>query len=294
MLIAFFLIKALSFLPIKWLRKLGDFLGIVGYKLAVSRRNIGMKNLSLCFPEMSNKKKQAIIRKHFKYLLTSIIEYGFVFYANANKIKQLVTIKNVEYIEKIYGEKPIIILCPHFVGLELAALRLSIDYVACSLVSSQKNKKLTEKLKNARIRFMKEKGGVLFTRTEGIWPIIRKLRDDKLNFYYLPDQDFGEKDSIFVPFFSYKTAATVNILPKIVTICKGVVIPMVVYRTSNGYTIEFSEPFIDYPTANLENDIIRMNQAIEKEVLGHIHDYYWLHKRFKTQQGIKDRGLLYK
>lgn len=292
--LAFILVRILSFLPLSVLRKMGDLLGSIGYKFAVSRRNVGIKNLSLCFPEMPEDEKHRIIKAHFKCLLASVLEYSYVFYASRDKIKKIVTYKNIHYLDKHYGHKPIILLCPHFVGLDLAALRLTIDYIGFTLAFKQKNVYVNKMLIHARSRFMKNKGGEIFTRERGLRPIIKKLRMDKQIFYYLPDQDFGEKDSLFVPFFSYPECATISALPKLALLSDAVIVPMVVYRRDHGYEIEFFENLENYPTTNVENDVILMNQFIEKVALEHIDEYYWLHKRFKTQKGIVERGLIYK
>ena len=69
---------------------------------------------------------------------------------------------------------------------------------------------------------------------------------------------------------------------------------MVAYRTDLGYEVEFFEDLDNYPSNDLENDVTRMNQFIEKVALEHIYEYYWLHKRFKTQKGVEERGLIYK
>jgi Kdo2-lipid IVA lauroyltransferase/acyltransferase len=294
MRLAFIFIRILSFFPETWLRKIGKFLGIIGYKFAVARRNVGLKNLSLCFPQMPLLEKQAVIKAHFQYLLTSVLEYSLVFYASKKRIRQLVTVKNAHYIDQFYTKQPIIILCPHFVGLDLAALRLTLDYVGFTLAFKQKNAYVNSKLTWARARFMQDKGGEVFTRERGLRPVIKKLREDKQIFYYLPDQDFGEKDSVFVPFFAYKECATVSALPKLTALSNAVVIPMKVYNTESGYTLEFSAPLAAYPSHDVEHDVIVMNQEIERMVLEHLPEYYWLHKRFKTQKGIKERGLIYK
>lgn len=292
--VAAFLLRFFSILPRRLTKLFGAFLGLIGYTFVVSRRNIGIKNLTLCFPEMSEKEKHRIIKAHFKYLLTSVLEYGLVFYASKARIKKLITFKNTEYVDEFYGKRPIILLCPHFVALDLAGVRLSIDYIGFSLYTRQKNMAVAKRLKEARIRFMKDKGGDVFDRGNEFLKFIRKLRKEKQIFYYLPDQDLGEHDSVFVPFFAHPETATVNVLPKLVTISNAVVIPMVICHKGNGYEIEFSRPFTNYPTGNVENDVITMNQAIEKLVLEHIEEYFWLHKRFKTQKGIKERGLIYK
>jgi KDO2-lipid IV(A) lauroyltransferase len=291
--IALFIIWLMSWLPLPLIRLLGRALGWLGFYVARERRNVGLKNLSLCFPKMSEQEKKYIIYKHFQYLVTAALEYGLVFYASRKRIQQLVKVKNVQYLLEHYEKRPIILLCPHFVGLDLGAIRLSTEFVGFSLYSQQKNSLITDKLKQARLRFIKDKGAEIFARQEGLRPIIRKLRQTKQLFYYLPDQDFGERDSVFVPFFAYPHCATIHVLPKLVQMMDAVVIPMAVYKVDDHYEVEFWPAWQNYPTNNLDQDVIRMNQFIESAVLKALPQYFWLHKRFKTQPA-GPRGELYK
>lgn len=291
--IALGIVWCLSHLPMWVIRVCGVSLGFVGYCVARERRNVGIKNLTLCFPKMSEKQKRQIIREHFQDLVTSALEYGLVFYASRERIKNLVQVKNMEYIYEHYEKRPIILLCPHLVGLDLGALRLSTEVVGFSIYSRQKNSLITEKLKEARLRFIKDKGADIFARQEGLRPVIRKLRQTKQIFYYLPDQDFGERDSIFIPFFAYPHCATVNVLPKLVTMTDAVVVPMAVYRVGNHYEVELQRAWENYPTGDLEADIRKMNQFVEHAASKSLSQYFWLHKRFKTQIGV-ERGSLYK
>lgn len=291
--IGLLIVRILSLLPTKTTMLLGSGLGILGYHMVKSRRNVGIKNLSLCFPEMSQSEKEQIIKQHFKYLMQSALEYGLVFYASYERIAEMVSIKNLDYVLQHYEKRPIILLCPHFVGLDLGALRLTQEIVGYSIYSRQKNNLVAEKLKDARIRFIRDQGGEIFARKEGLRPVIKRLRATKRAFYYLPDQDFGERDSVYVPFFAYPTCATVNVLPKLVQLTDAVVVPMAVHRVGEHYEMEFFKAWENYPTGDLTADVRQMNQFVESAIMKDISQYFWLHKRFKTQPGHK-RGYLYK
>lgn len=292
-LVVLFIVRLISMLPLNMIGKIGSALGVVGFYLAKKRRNVGLKNLSLCFPQMSIDEKRSIIKQHFKYLVTSALEYGLVFYAKPERLRQFIHLKNFEYVLEHYGNRPVILLCPHFVGLDLGAIRLTLDIVGFSIYSRQKNSLITEKLKEARIRFIKDQGGAVFARQDGLRPILKRLKETKQVFYYLPDQDFGERDSIYVPFFAYPTCATVNVLPKLVQLSNAVVVPLAVYRVGDHYEVEFTEAWDNYPSGDITADVSRMNKYIEGAVSKNIAQYFWLHKRFKTQPN-QERGALYK
>lgn len=283
----------ISRLPNRCLMFWGGILGTIGYYLMKKRRNIGIKNLSLCFPDMSEKEKSQVIKEHFKYLVTAGLEYSLLFYGSADRLVDLVKLKNEHYFFEHYQKRPIIILSPHFVGLDLAGVRFSLKAAGYGLYSKQKNKLLTERVKEARLRFSRHNGAELFPRQDGLRSIIKKIRQTKLAFYYLPDQDLGERDSLYIPFFAHPTCATVNVLPKLVKLTGAVVIPAFVYRgKDHKYTLEFSPAWDNYPTDDLKQDIIRMNTCIEQMVLKEMPQYFWLHKRFKSQPN-RERGSIY-
>jgi KDO2-lipid IV(A) lauroyltransferase len=232
---------------------------------------------------MTLDEKKRIIKEHFKYLFIAGLEYSLVFYASKARLKKVVELKNEHYLLDHYEKEPVILLCPHFVGLDLGAICLSLDVVGFSMYSKQKSELITNRIKEARLRFIGHLGGEIFARQEGLRPIIRRLKESKRIFYYLPDQDFGERDSLYVPFFAHPTCATVNALPKLVTLTSAKVVPTIVYWDGKKYVMEFFEAWDNYPTDNLTQDVARMNQFIENVVKEHIEQYFWLHKRFKTQ-----------
>ena len=284
LLIAFVLSKVTPVI----LRGLGYLLGSIIYYTATRRRAIGIKNLSLCFPKMNEEEKDKIIRNHFRYLVIAGLEYGLVFFGSKNKIKSMVKINNLPQLSEYYQKQPIILLAPHFIGLELGAARLSIEMDLCSIYSQQKNKFFSEKLKASRTRFMSDKGGMLYNRNEGLRNIIKHMKKTNTPFYYLPDQDFGEKDSIYVPFFNQQSCSTVTTLAKLVKLTGAIVIPMASYRIDDHYEINFGNPLVYKDSETEYDNVIKMNRAIEVMITEHIEQYFWLHKRFKTQPGSRN------
>lgn len=285
-------LRLMSWLPLTVTGKLGQIIGVLAYYLAYKRRKIGMINLSLCFPQMSIKDKSQIIKRHFQYLATVILEYGLVFSAPRELIKKKVKLKNFDYLIEHYGKKPIILICPHFVGLDIGAIRLTLEVVGCSIYSKQKSEYMTNLLKKARTRFMDKLGGRVFSRQEGLIPLVRHLKKHPQVFYYLPDQDVGEKDSLYVPFFEFPTCSTIAALPKLISLTHAVVLGCSVSRLKDHYEMEFYKAWENYPTSDLREDIIRMNRFIEQVTSKNLAQYFWLHKRFKTQPDGRNKLYL--
>ena len=113
--------------------------------------------------------------------------------------------------------------------------------------------------------------------------IIRRIKSDGAPFLYLPDQDFGAKDSVFARFFGV-SAATIAGLPRIAALTGAKVVPLIPQRLADG-TVElrFYPAWENYPSADTEADIQHMNDFIEARVREMPEQYFWLHKRFKTR-----------
>ena len=290
--IMIWLLRLLSWLPLPIMRVLGWIFGNLSYFVIRRRRNVGLVNLGLCFPNKTEAARRRILRHHFCELFTIGFDYGLIFGSSPRRLKRLVKYRNFEHISRYYGEKPIILLAPHLLGLDIGANRTSLDITGYSMFSHQRNRYLSERLKQARIRFMAHKGGEIFSRQEGLRSIVKKMKLNKWPFYYLPDQDMDERNLMFVPFFAHPYCATVDVMPKLAQLADAVIIPMASYREGNHYVVEFWPAWENYPTGDSVADVTRMNRAIEEMILKHPEQYLWMHKRFKTQPNMK-RGALY-
>jgi len=105
-----------------------------------------------------------------------------------------------------------------------------------------------------------------------------------LPFYYLPDQDQGRHNAVFVPFFGVP-AATLSALPRLAKLTNAQVVPVITRQLpwGRGYAVHFYPPWDNYPSDNVEADVARMNAFIEDRVREMPAQYLWLHRRFKTR-----------
>jgi KDO2-lipid IV(A) lauroyltransferase len=176
--------------------------------------------------------------------------------------------------------RPTILLCPHFVCLDAAAAALAMHISAASIYSQQKSQVFDEALRKGRSRFRPVK---LFSRADGIKPIIRALRQG-LPFFMLPDMDFGSKDAEFVPFFGVE-AATLTAPARIAAATGAHVIPVIGTYLPNyrGWKVSLYPSWEDYPGGDIVEATRRMNVFIEERIAEAPSEYFWTHKRFKTR-----------
>lgn len=278
---AFFVLYLVQLLPFKLIHKIADAVGWLAYYAVKLRRKVGQVNLKKCFPEWSVEKREAVLKRHFQHMAKLMFEYGLYWYAPAERLRSLVRYENKHYLDDALaaGEK-VILLYPHFTAFEMAVYTLNQDVPLTSMYSHQKNKVMDEQILKGRHRY---NNVFLIGRTEGLRAIIKQLRKSDAPFLYLPDQDFGRNDSIFVDFFGIPTA-TITGLSRIAGMAKAKVIPAIPFREAdNTVTLRFYEPWEHFPTEDVVADTQRMNDFIEARVREIPEQYFWLHKRFKTR-----------
>ncbi len=271
------LVWLLSWLPLRAVSALGWLIGSLIHALPSSRRRIGRVNLRLCLPDMQAAERERLLRRHFVAMVQMLLEYGYCWFASPERLKRLMPIEGLEHLRALDGRN-VILMMPHFTGLDLAGLRISLETHVVSIYSVQKNPWLDAFFRAKRMRFGT---GTIFSRQQGTRPTLRALKDGG-RLYYLPDQDFGARDSVFVPFFGVP-AATITGVSRMASMADAVVLPCYPRREASGYTLVIEPPLQDFPTRDLTADAARMNAVIEAQARRQLHQYFWLHKRFKSR-----------
>lgn len=268
----------LHWLPLPVLGRLGAGVGSLLFLLLRKRRHVALTNLRLCMPELSERERLDLARRHFQAYTRSIFERSLLWWASPARLRRLIDIVPAVPQEEM-ASGPTILLCPHFVCLDVAGITARVIPI-CSIYVPQKNKEFDALLRRGRER----RGPVrLVTRKEGIKPILRALREG-LPYLMLPDMDFGEKDAEFVPFFGVP-AATLTALGRLSAATGAKVIPVVATFLPNykGWRVVFYPTWENFPGDDILAATRRMNAFIEDRVRETPAEYFWTHKRFKTR-----------
>ncbi|MBI5792143.1 MAG: lipid A biosynthesis acyltransferase [Rhodocyclales bacterium] len=271
----------LHWLPLPLLAAVGRGVGWLLYVLVGERRHVTLTNLGLCFPQLSPVEKSALARRHFASFGRSIVELGVWWWASPERIRRLVRLEGAEQLAA-YRDKPVILLVPHFVGIDAGWIRMALEQGLVAIYTHQKNRLFEAAMNGGRLRFGNCE---LASRQEGTRRALKAMKGGRY-FHYSPDMDYGPKESIFVPFFGVPTA-TITGLARLAKLTGATVIPLVTRMESRGwqtrYVARLGTPWTDFPGSDDAADARRMNAFIEAEVLQSPEQYYWLHKRFKTR-----------
>ena len=272
-------LRLFSFLPLPILAGFGYVLGTAFYIFVPSRRNIGYRNISACFPNLTQQERQRINRRHFQNAGQLVFTSSMNWWISKSRFNNMVEVMGREHYDKaLRAGKPIILLAPHFVSLEVAGLVLNQERPMMTMYQYSKNSLMDEVSLRGRSRY----GGMLVERKASMRKLLRLMREG-YPFYYLPDQDAGKK-GIFVPFF-YEPASTIPMLGKFASLTDAVVIPCAnfIKPFGRGYQVVLGAPLDKFPVGDEYADTAKMNQVVAAMVSENPEQYFWAHKRFKTR-----------
>lgn len=272
------LLRLLSSLPWPLVALLSDGLGAVAYKLFKSRRDIAEKNIAACFPQWPSEKVSATAKRSFQLSVQAMFFTGVAWWASEKRYKKLVEFDSSALDQLMVSGKNVIVLTPHFVGLETAGVFMSIGRPFMTMYQYAKNKLIQHNVVTKRGRF----GGHLVERKEPLRKMLKLLRKG-IPLYYLPDQDAGRKGR-FAPFFGVK-ASSFDMLGKMTTMSNAVVIPCTVEikDKGKGVRITLHAALQDFPKGDDAKDTEMQNKVVEDMIRKMPEQYLWAHKRFKSR-----------
>jgi KDO2-lipid IV(A) lauroyltransferase len=268
-----------AWLPVRVLWLLGSGLGWLFALMPSPSCRIAARNIELCFPDLDPAERRKLVRRHFRYCGLAVLSLGITFFAPLWRLKRVVRLEGRENFDAARAAgKNIILLAPHFITLDIGGMRAGYDKnLVC--MYRQARDPLLEYLFQRRTRT----GAVLVDRLANLKSLLRYIREGR-PFYYLPDQDMGERASVFVPFFGIP-AATVTALSRIAGSTNAAVVPCVsrILPNGKGFEVRFHPALRDFPTGDPVADAARMNREIEVWVRQMPEQYMWSYRRFKTR-----------
>ena len=188
-------------------------------------------------------------------------------------------IEGLEHLDRAKDQgKGVILLGTHMATLDLAGAIISPSVTLDVMYRANKNALIEHVMTSGRERLYPsaiERGDIR--------QVIKNLKAGHI-VWYGPDQDYGVRNSVFVPFFGVP-AATTTATSRIAKITGAPIIPFTHYRVAGNsrYRVLFFPPMEDFPSDSVEEDARRINEFVEKCVLEHPEQYWWFHRRFKSR-----------
>ena len=256
----------------------GSLIGLLAFVIAKRRREIVEKNLRVCFPNLPDKEVKKKIIRNFRSSGTAILETFEAWAFPQRDFESLVEFEGLELlVEAKKRGKGVLLVGNHLCSLDLCGAALSRKIPFHVMYKRNKNLLINTIMNRGRTRNFES-----IVERKNIRRVIRILREGSI-IWYGPDQDFGEKNSVFVPFFGFPTA-TITATSRIAQSTNASVIFMSQYRKEKGrYFVKLSGTSGDFPSNDISADCEIINKKIEEAILLAPDQYWWLHRRFKTR-----------
>ena len=271
---------SLAKLPYRVAMAVGVVLGYLGMWILSSRRRIVRVNLKLCFPDYSVQQRAKLLRATFRAFGQGVVEAAIAWWgSNAYVHKLTYRITGLSILQDaIAAGDNIILIAPHLYTLEIGgrilgqAIPIGIIYQAAS------SQFFDHLIRTKRFRFFNK-----LIERDNLKSFIKAV-NNKERIIYLPDQDFGEHNSVFAPFFNVPTA-TATATARIVKMTKAklIFIYCLRHQDKQQYEVVIEEPLQNFPSGDDLKDASTINQNIEEIVKLQPENYMWVHRRFKTR-----------
>ncbi|WP_167753489.1 Kdo(2)-lipid IV(A) acyltransferase [Aliivibrio fischeri] len=273
-----FLAVLVNVLPFVVLKRIGNGIGCLAKFCLKKRANVARKNLALCFPHYSQTEIERLVNENFKNTGLALIETGMAWFWPDWRVKRHISIIGQEkMLEKEQEGKGVLVLCCHFLNLEMTARIFSLFAPGYGVYRANSNPVYEFIQHRGRTR----KGHKMIDRHD-VKSMIKVLKSGN-RLWYLPDHDYGRRNSVFVPFFAVQEAATTTGSSFLIDMTKCAVMSGTSIRTDNHYTLEIGDDISDdIPRRDAVTAANVLNREIERLIEKEPSQWMWLHKRFKT------------
>jgi KDO2-lipid IV(A) lauroyltransferase len=282
-----FILWAIAQLPLRLQWWLGEKLGELTWRFASGRRHITEVNIRLCFPELSETQKQALVKQSFRANGIGVMELGLAWFRDPASFLPLTQVHGLHHLDAALARgKGVLLLGGHYSTLDLGG-SLVTEFISADVMQRDHNNPLL----NAVMTRARERryGQVLDARN--LRGLLKQLKNNRV-VWYATDQDYGRKDIVFAPFFGVQ-AGSITATSRIAKSSGCAVIPFSHFRRTDGpgYDIYFQPPLENFPSGDDLADATLANQAIENEIRRQPDQYLWMHRRFKTRPSEQDPSL---
>jgi Kdo2-lipid IVA lauroyltransferase/acyltransferase len=268
-------------LPYRWLLFLGRGLGRLLLPLARSRRHIVRRNLEICMPQLSDAEREALLKRNFESTGIAFFEMAMSWWWPKSRLRKLAHVEGLENLREVQAAgQGVILMAAHFTTLEIGGAMLGQVQTIDGMYREHGNPLFDYIQRNGRERFNSDATAIERDDVRGMLKVLRAGRA----IWYAPDQDYGRKQSIFVPLFG-ELAATVTATSKFARMGRARVVPFTQERLADGsgYRLVVHPPLPDFPGESEEADCLRINQWLEAVISANPEQYLWAHRRFKTR-----------
>ena len=256
---------------------LGQAVGKLLYKVSGRRRRICQINLAICYPDMPESARETLCKQHFCSMGVGFFEMLISWFYGVDKIAPKVTFSGETLLKETFAQgKGCIIIGGHFSSIDICGSQMTRFVKVHPIYKLQSNPVLNWIMERQRQRTFEKT-----IERSNMREVVKSLKDNRA-VWYAVDQDYGRKTSVFAPFFG-KECATIAHIGRVSRITDAPVLLYDYCRTPTGYHISLQATPPGFPYADDVENAKAMNHMMESLIDSKKEQYFWTHRRFKTQ-----------
>lgn len=272
-------------LPLDWALLVHERLGAILYRFPSRERYVVLRNLELCFPELTLAERRHLAKRHFESYGAAFAECAVAWFAPDARLKSRFEVIGLENLNKALSDgKGVLLYTGHFTGLEISGrlLKTLVPELAC-MFSRRSNELMNEIQRRGRERCAHES-----IPSERVRSTFSSLKRNAV-VWYASDQFHDGRNAALIPFFSVP-AMTNTAASRIARSTGATLIPFAYrrLRRPTRYELRFYPSLDDFPTADAAHDTRRLVLKLEEFVRACPEQYLWAHRRFKRRPGLPD------
>ncbi|MEC8416485.1 MAG: LpxL/LpxP family Kdo(2)-lipid IV(A) lauroyl/palmitoleoyl acyltransferase [Pseudomonadota bacterium] len=276
----------ITWLPLPVIRAIGAGTGKLIAKIVPKRAKVAKRNITLWNPELSEAQVEALYKENIRRTGMALFETAMGWWWPNWRIQRAFEIEGTEHIEAAFAKgKGVFGMALHNMNLEFACRGIGFYHPSIAFYRKHNNP-LVDYLqyhgRNRSNKYMIDKRNAK--------ALLQALEEKELCLY-LPDQDYGPKQSIFVPFGGVKDTATTT--ATLMFIRRSDCEPMLISSqyTKRGYKIKVFPALYGLGEMEDTEALTLLNQHIDKAIKEQPESYLWMHKRFKTRPADNPSSL---
>src|SRR5690554_4572446 len=274
------LLRIVSFLPLGTAQFIGNWAGLLAWKLGGRPRKITDINLEICLPELTKKERQELSRASLAHTGMTALEIPLMWEWPVEKCLGLIKeTEGLELVDEALATgKGLILLAPHLGNWELAGLFFSSRYKMAALYSPPHIKEFEDYMIRVRGRLGSE---LVRGDRKGLLRLMNILKEGGVA-GILPDQSPRGKTNVYAPFFGVEVR-TMTLVNKLIqkTGANALVTFAERLPDGKGFRIMVEEPVPGNGDADPVVAATALNQSVEKVVRMAPAQYQWEYKRLR-------------
>jgi KDO2-lipid IV(A) lauroyltransferase len=283
--LAWLIIKTIGALPRPLARAAGISLGWIVYLLHVKLRRVGMRNLAMAYPEMSEAQRSKILRGVFTSLGRQLAELCLFPKYTAENVSDVVVYDGFENFERALARgKGVLFLTAHLGAWELSAFAHSLYGHPLKIVMRSLDNPYLDRLSQ---RYRTMHGNSTVDKDDFVRGLLSAMKAGE-TVGILMDTNMTPPQGVFVDFFGIP-ACTASGLARIALRTDAAVVPgFTVWDPElRKYRLRFDRAVTLIRTGDDDADAVANTALFTKIIEDHVRRYpdqwLWVHRRWKTR-----------